>query len=216
MNEYVSKSGILPHTDGAVYKNITVTLSLSSHTILILTPPPDSTLEPLSIFLPPRSLLILSGELYDNWLHSIEPLEFDTMDSLKACINWDDWWSKGAEGLEDEVEVLEEDSDKVLEGIQEEGEEESIVSSTKRTSGRGQKELDLLAAGVIDLEISKTSPITSSILGLDSESTKIDHAVKLFVAKRRMVEFGGGWERKRRISLTCREVKKVYKGLKLK
>lgn len=42
-----------------------------------------------------------------------------------------------------------------------------------------------------------------------------EEAVRELVARRRLVEEGSGWERSRRVSLTCRRVSKVRKGIKL-
>ncbi|GAA5834195.1 hypothetical protein JCM5353_006947 [Sporobolomyces roseus] len=100
VNEYLPSQGILPHTDGPAYLPCTTTISLSSHTILSLRRPPSQSPSPssseevqkLDIFLPSRSLLVLSGELYREWLHGIQPLSVSTIESLKRCQNWEGWW----------------------------------------------------------------------------------------------------------------------------
>ncbi|GAA5965623.1 hypothetical protein JCM21900_006608 [Sporobolomyces salmonicolor] len=112
VNEYLPGQGIMPHTDGPAYLPCTSTLSLGSHTILSLRSkpahlqsPPSSTnanelpaadkpaeVEKIDIFLPPRSLVVLTGELYASWLHGIQPLKADPLELLKACANWEGWW----------------------------------------------------------------------------------------------------------------------------
>ncbi|BGP19795.1 hypothetical protein JCM10213_003104 [Rhodosporidiobolus nylandii] len=53
--------------------------------------PKDSILK-VDIYLPPRSLLVLSGELYTTWLHGIQPLSADPSSVLKGCKNWEQLW----------------------------------------------------------------------------------------------------------------------------
>ena len=184
---YLPGEGILPHTDGPAYEPLVSNLSLGSHIILTLTPSPSfykgvESLSPLtasltllppstssasetavapevppdiSIFLPPRSLLVLSSILYSTFLHTIEARKMDTMDELKACVNWNEYWAS----------VLEDGK------TGEDGEP------------RGKEE---------------------------SEESKREHE-----ASRRLVEAGKGWERGRRVSMTCRRVAKVRMGIKL-
>lgn len=92
----------MPHTDGPAYHPLTSTLSLGSHTVLCLRSPPahlaapgtsaPSEVQSVDILLPPRSLVLLSGELYSTWLHGIQPLKGDSLPSLRGCANWDGWW----------------------------------------------------------------------------------------------------------------------------
>lgn len=114
MRRYLPGQGILAHTDGPAYAPVVATLSLMTHTILKLKPRPvsdttdadysskpavigsDLTTE-LSIFLPPRSLVVLTDEIYSNWLHSIEPVKVDSTEELMACANWEDWWENGGD-----------------------------------------------------------------------------------------------------------------------
>lgn len=162
-DRYLPGQGIMPHTDGPAYLACTSTLSLGSHTILCLrskpshlassssSPHDDTTsnsnnkedndddearraasiaaVQKLDLFLPARSLVVLTSTLYSDWLHGIAPLKGDSIDSLKGCANWEDFWDYRREGSE----------------------------------GGAEKE-------------------------------------------REMVEAGKGWERQRRISLTCRRV----------
>ncbi|BGP51474.1 hypothetical protein JCM10450v2_007416 [Rhodotorula kratochvilovae] len=150
VNEYLPGQGIMPHTDGPAYHPLTSTLSLGSHTILCLRSPPshltpDSPafeVEKVDILLPPRSLVLLSGELYSTWLHGIQPLAGDSLPSLSGCANWAGWW-----------------------------------------------EFQLAAA--------------------------VDESARQEVKKaREMVEAGKGWERGKRVSLTCRRPRgKVRSGI---
>lgn len=170
----------MPHTDGPAYLPCTTTLSFGSHTVLHLRskpshlsspsapsyspstepssdlspspdPDPDSAkrasiaqVQKLDLLLPARSLLVLSDELYRDWLHGIGPLRGDSVEGLSGCANWEDWWAYRSE----------------VAAAAEEAEE----------GGGG-------GGGAARVE-----------------------------AERRMVEEGKGWERQRRVSLTCRRV----------
>ncbi|GJN93862.1 hypothetical protein Rhopal_006921-T1 [Rhodotorula paludigena] len=168
VNEYLPGQGIMPHTDGPSYHPCTTTLSLGSHTVLCLRSKPShldpssstapSEVQKIDIFLPPRSLVVLSGELYSSWLHGIQPLKGDSATSLVGCANWDDWWMWQADQATAEAEA----------------------------AGDGG-EMDGTAAAV------STS--------LSPEAARAD-----VVNRRRMAEEGAGWEREKRISLTCRRV----------
>lgn len=188
---YLPGEGILPHTDGPAYEPIVSNLSLGSHTILTLRPSPSfyegvepSSPDPgaplailatpsseptaeappappeISILLPPRSLFLLTSTLYSTFLHTIEARSLDTMEQLRACVNWDEYW---ANVLESEVAEVE-------------GKDGELV---------------------------------------DNEVEAVDEAKRQHGASRRMVEAGKGWERGRRVSLTCRRVSKVRTGIKL-
>lgn len=190
----------MAHTDGPAYSPLVATLSLGSHAILTLRPsssaeapspsdavpktpatlpePPPSTPDlpspesslpsadvdppPLSIFLPARSLILLSDELYSDWMHGIEAdIKVDTMDSLRACANWESFWEAGG-GMLDELLG------------------EHKAGDDARSTPMGRKD-----------------------------------AIEALVARRRIAEAGQGWERGTRLSLTCRRVDKVRKGIKL-
>ncbi|GAA6015511.1 hypothetical protein JCM10207_008619 [Rhodosporidiobolus poonsookiae] len=197
VNEYLPGQGILPHTDGPAYLPCTTTLSLGSHTVLCLRskpahlstpisssspspatatssdagpdPPADATpapspseVEKLDLFLPPRSLLVLSSTLYTDWLHGIQPLKADSSEALRGCRNWEGWWEWQAQAAEARAEVVAE--------AQEEG-------------GEGEE-------------------------GQQKRESKEE-----VMARKKLVEAGHGWERGKRVSLTCRRVAKVKKGL---
>jgi len=103
VNEYLPGQGIMPHEDGPAYVPIVATLSLGSHTILDLyeyapsTAPRDSegpnagrainSSPKFSIFIPPRSLFVLTSDLYCRCLHGIAERSVDSEDQLNACIN---------------------------------------------------------------------------------------------------------------------------------
>ena len=187
MRRYKPGDGILPHTDGPAYAPLVATLSLGSHTILSMRPSPvaststaldttaspstNSTADIISLLLPPRSLLLLSGELY-GYMHGIETYEFDKMETLKACLNWEEYWDE-ADGVAD-------------------------FSSDDGSDDEEEEEKD-----EVEKEAKRQGEETEARLKRES------------IARRRFVEDGDGWERGRRISLTCRRVTKVRKGIKL-
>lgn len=100
----------MAHTDGPTYQPVVATLSLGSHTVLHLTPRPSSEASDgvtptvgsvpateIAIFLPARSLVVLSEGVYSDWMHRIEAVKLDTIDSLMSTINWDDYWATGGD-----------------------------------------------------------------------------------------------------------------------
>ncbi|KAK4051518.1 hypothetical protein OIO90_004732 [Microbotryomycetes sp. JL221] len=193
VNEYLPGQGIMPHTDGPAYFPLVATLSLGSHAVLKLVPRSVDELReveiegngcngsrqphactPFTVFLPPRSLVVLSDTIYSNYLHSIEPIKLDSMQDLMACTNWDDWWLKSAGGLTSELEQAK--------------------------------------TGAASVEPSDQGDENRQRSGETFQSK--EELVQEVVARRRMVESAQGWERARRISLTCRRVDKVVKGLR--
>lgn len=232
----------MPHTDGPTYEDVVATLSVGSHTILELTPcpspdiatfsgatqspahsveAPPATQQTIKILLPSRSLLILSGELYSSYLHSIQPVKFDEMESLKACINWESWWEDGAPGLEDRTDAdpapingAEEEGLDAIDEEAEEGMEHTTGSTSYGRGARGQHDLETLAHGLTTLSVdlpptTNLLPLVDSSLPSIAAPTVVEIDIKEFVAKRRMVEFSDGWERSRRVSWTCRRVRKT-------
>ncbi|KAG9003934.1 hypothetical protein FRB94_002779 [Tulasnella sp. JGI-2019a] len=99
VNEYQPNQGISPHEDGPAYHPAVATLSLGSPTVLSIyayeKPPIDISRagaeattpkgrairpDPIDhIFLEPRSLLILKGDIYKNHLHGISALTQDVI-----------------------------------------------------------------------------------------------------------------------------------------
>lgn len=92
INEYLPGQGISPHKDGAAYYPAVCTVSLGSSLCLNLYgSKEDGTIESeprWRILQEPRSLLIISGELYTNYLHGIEEITEDVNLSLDTVTNW--------------------------------------------------------------------------------------------------------------------------------
>ncbi|GAA5943058.1 uncharacterized protein JCM15063_006288 [Sporobolomyces koalae] len=215
VNEYLPGQGILPHTDGPAYKPCTTTLSLSSHTILSLRPRPthlDDTLnddsanelgsneiQKIDILLPPRSLLILSNELYADWVHGIQPFEVSTSESLKRCNNWEQWWQylvqmqrdHGDDNVLIEQGLVRGDKDKGETGDGRKPEQEKALHELKSTL----RDLNLLS-----------DDQGSNAARTKLERTETTDKVDLLLEAKREIEQGGIWKRTKRISLTCRRV----------
>lgn len=67
VNEYEAGQGILPHQDGSLYSGVVCIVSLGSSAMLRFSRG-DRVMD---VFLPRRSAIVFSGELYDEWMHSI-------------------------------------------------------------------------------------------------------------------------------------------------
>ncbi|XP_076681804.1 putative RNA/DNA demethylase ALKBH6 [Andrena cerasifolii] len=86
INEYLPGQGIMAHTDGPLFHPIVTTINCGSHTLLDFykrldkSQPQELKLE-FSFLLEPRSLLILQGDLYHNYLHSIAERDTDVISS---------------------------------------------------------------------------------------------------------------------------------------
>ncbi|BGP73491.1 hypothetical protein NBRC10513v2_006902 [Rhodotorula toruloides] len=97
--------------------------------------------EKVDVFLPPRSLVLLSGKLYEEWLHGIQPLEVSEPTSLKGCANWKQYWDARlatCEGDEAEEEVRKERRE-----VEEKGwkREKRISLTCRRVKGKVRKGL---------------------------------------------------------------------------
>lgn len=96
VNEYLPGQGIMPHVDGPMFYPTITTISLSGHTLLDLyTPrPPDTVTDSEqdaenhtsfedryvgSLFLAPRSLLVLQDDVYATYLHGIAEVREDVV-----------------------------------------------------------------------------------------------------------------------------------------
>jgi len=101
VNEYLSGQGILPHEDGPLYFPTVTTISLGSHTMLDFyrkerdavdsNDEGDSSLQKryvTSVFVEPRSLLIVQDDAYTQCLHGIKEVTHDVL-SESIC-NWED------------------------------------------------------------------------------------------------------------------------------
>ncbi|XP_043588143.1 alpha-ketoglutarate-dependent dioxygenase alkB homolog 6 isoform X1 [Bombus pyrosoma] len=84
LNEYLSGQGIMAHSDGPLFHPIVTTISCGSHTLLDFYKRLDSTEQhqpnlEFSFLLERRSLFILQGDLYHNYLHSIAERDTDVV-----------------------------------------------------------------------------------------------------------------------------------------
>lgn len=78
INEYLPGQGIMPHTDGPLFHPIITTINCGSHTILELKASNESEVNKrFKLLLEPTSLLILSDQLYTDYLHSICEIDSD-------------------------------------------------------------------------------------------------------------------------------------------
>ncbi|KAK0711186.1 hypothetical protein B0H67DRAFT_491928 [Lasiosphaeris hirsuta] len=92
INEYPPSAGIMPHKDGSAYHPTVCTVSLGSSLCLNLyKSKEDGALDPepvWRILQEPRSLLITTGELYDEYLHGIDSIPADVNLSEQSIANW--------------------------------------------------------------------------------------------------------------------------------
>lgn len=106
VNEYEPGQGIMPHEDGPLFYPVVSTINLGSHTFLDFYHPLNKgeenteenssslTLDEryfMSLLLEPRSLFILTEDLYHNYLHGIAERTYDVVTdkvaNLDACKN---------------------------------------------------------------------------------------------------------------------------------
>ncbi|CAB4043082.1 alpha-ketoglutarate-dependent dioxygenase alkB homolog 6 isoform X1 [Paramuricea clavata] len=109
VNEYTPGQGIMPHVDGPLFHPVVTTINLKSHTLLDFYLPgndghsndtdendkeDNSSLEQrhfMSLLLEPRSLNILTEDMYTKYLHGIAERNVDLLDSkvinLDSCFN---------------------------------------------------------------------------------------------------------------------------------
>ncbi|CAK9823566.1 Alpha-ketoglutarate-dependent dioxygenase alkB homolog 6 [Anthophora retusa] len=84
INEYLPSQGIMAHSDGPLFHPIVTTISCGSHTLLDFYKrvSSDEQHQPdlqFSFLLEPKSLFILQGDLYHNYLHSIAERDTDVV-----------------------------------------------------------------------------------------------------------------------------------------
>ena len=93
LNEYQPGQGIMPHLDGPLFYPTISTISLGSSTLLnFYREAGEDEAESLqfadrlvtSLFVQPRSLLVLKDEMYAKYLHGIEETDQDVI-SDKIC-----------------------------------------------------------------------------------------------------------------------------------
>ncbi len=93
VNEYQSYQGIMPHEDGPAYHPITATLSLGSHTVLEIyakTENGERKHDPTwRILQESRSLLVTTGDMYQDTLHGISEIKVDHNLAPEHIVNWD-------------------------------------------------------------------------------------------------------------------------------
>lgn len=106
VNEYIPGQGIMPHEDGPLFFPVVSTINLGSHTFLdFYHPLKKSAYEAedksdqsslsldnryfMSVLLEPRSLFLLTEDLYHNYLHGIAErtcdVVTDKVSNLDAC-----------------------------------------------------------------------------------------------------------------------------------
>jgi alkylated DNA repair protein alkB homolog 8 len=79
LNDYLPGQGIPPHVDThSPFEEVFVSLSLKSGVTMHFKTPENVTKD---LFLKPRSLVIFSGEVRYNWLHSIATRKLDKISS---------------------------------------------------------------------------------------------------------------------------------------
>ncbi|KAJ9069631.1 Alpha-ketoglutarate-dependent dioxygenase alkB 6 [Entomophthora muscae] len=93
VNEYLPGQGIFAHEDGPFYHPMVATLSLGSHTIINYRPKhsaleTDPSLKGFSLFIEPRSLVVMSEKVYRDFTHEIEPKTADRVSCLTECENF--------------------------------------------------------------------------------------------------------------------------------
>ncbi len=79
VNEYKSGQGIGKHVDSRKFKDIVISLSLGSACEFKLISIKDRN-NIISIYLKPRTLLIMKGESRYDWLHEISAVKYDMVD----------------------------------------------------------------------------------------------------------------------------------------
>lgn len=108
VNEYLPKQGIMAHSDGPLFHPVVSTISCGSHTILRFYKQINDTADPRTdanecngheithcLLLEPRSLLIIKDDLYHEYLHSIDEVSHDTINTdvrnIDRCIQYKDY-----------------------------------------------------------------------------------------------------------------------------
>jgi alkylated DNA repair dioxygenase AlkB len=79
VNRYEPGQGISPHTDSDVFGDVICSLSTESSCVMKFIKADKS----VEMFLPRRSLLVLTGEARSKWKHEIEKLKVDSMLEIK-------------------------------------------------------------------------------------------------------------------------------------
>eukprot|EP00088_Acartia_fossae_P068720 TRINITY_DN8776_c0_g1_i14.p1 TRINITY_DN8776_c0_g1~~TRINITY_DN8776_c0_g1_i14.p1 ORF type:complete len:245 (+),score=12.06 TRINITY_DN8776_c0_g1_i14:33-767(+) len=99
LNEYKPGQGIMPHLDGDLFYPTITTISIGSHTVINFYEPETdlSTTcrswddrRTLSLYIEPRSLLILQDTMYNTLLHGIQEISSDPSPTVKEYPNLKD------------------------------------------------------------------------------------------------------------------------------
>ena len=92
INEYKPGEGIMPHEDGPAYHPLTATISLGGHTVLEIYKKNETGEREAKptwrILQEPRSLLVTTGGMYKNTLHSIAEKTVDDKLGPEMIVNW--------------------------------------------------------------------------------------------------------------------------------
>jgi len=79
-NDYMPGQGIPPHVDThSPFQEVFAALSLKSGATMHFKDPTNKTVD---LYIQPRSLMVFSGEVRYNWLHSIAQRKIDKLDDL--------------------------------------------------------------------------------------------------------------------------------------
>lgn len=85
----------MPHVDGLLYYPTVTTISLGSHTLLDFYKPIEENDESsqedryvFSVYLEPRSLVVLKDDMYKTYLHGIKEISQDLIES-GLIVNYD-------------------------------------------------------------------------------------------------------------------------------
>ena len=86
----------MPHVDGLLYYPTVTTISLGSHTLLDFYKPIEENDESsqqedryvFSVYLEPRSLVVLKDDMYKTYLHGIKEISQDLIDA-DLIVNYD-------------------------------------------------------------------------------------------------------------------------------
>ncbi|KAH8803263.1 alkylated DNA repair protein-like protein alkB 6 [Xylogone sp. PMI_703] len=93
INEYLPGQGIMPHKDGPAYYPVVCTVSLGAKLCLDLYGSKEDGATEASprwrVLQEPRSLLITSSDLYENYLHGIAEIKHDVDLGPTTVANWD-------------------------------------------------------------------------------------------------------------------------------
>ncbi|SCV73259.1 BQ2448_7184 [Microbotryum intermedium] len=195
VNEYLPGQGILPHTDGPAYAPLVTTLSLGSHTVLRFKRS-SSTITPVNEEHASQSQSKVKELTPVSTPKHVEPTQGGEEETFSLFLParsliliqdqvYEDWLHSIDATKEDQMHEL---------------------MRCKNWGMWWERKGDIL---LTRREDSKEEGQGRGKQELGQEEN--DELVK----RRKFVESGKGWDRSRRISLTCRIVKKVVKGFKM-